>query len=104
MDKCAVGWNGGAGYGVDWFAVDEMVGDFPSPGVHPVRVDSRVCRTTPNRMRYVRKFTAKRNDGALSGVPDPATEDADKTAIHHPHVSSIEPRTDESFSFSRPNA
>lgn len=41
MDERAVGWNDRAGGGVDWFAVDELIGDFSSPGVHPVFVD--VC-------------------------------------------------------------
>lgn len=33
----AVTRNDGAGQGIDWFSVDELVGDFPSPGVHPAR-------------------------------------------------------------------
>lgn len=59
MDKRAVGWNDGAGHGVDWFAVDEMVGDFPSPRVHPAWLCRRVCRTTPRRVQHVRMFKAK---------------------------------------------
>lgn len=44
VDKRAVGWNDGAGHGVDWFALDELVGNFPSPGVHPARVGACVER------------------------------------------------------------
>lgn len=42
VGKRAVGRNDGAGDGVDRFAVDELVGDLPGPGVHPVRCVVRV--------------------------------------------------------------